>query len=46
MQVRLDGFENPFRFRLYEFEHSEIHHLFTQQIKKKNCCPSPGPQNP
>ena len=35
MQVRLDGFENPFCFRLYEFEHSEIHHLFTQQIKKK-----------
>lgn len=34
MQVRLDGFENPFHFRLYEFEHSEIHCLFTQQIKK------------
>lgn len=34
MQVRLDGFENPFHFRLYEFEHSEFHHLFTQQIKK------------
>lgn len=36
MQVRLDGSEDPFPSRFDEFENSEIHHSFIQQMKI--CC--------